>query len=126
MTNVISKKCWVCDEYLENWKIEMQKLQRFDIHFRIHEGKCRDYFSLVSVKALGQDPGIVIEVCKNSIDDQSNVDVTHHLESHLLPSPQQRTRALPLPEELLTVPQNKFRASLKSMDTGRKIRVTRK
>jgi hypothetical protein len=75
---------------------------------------------------LGQDPGIVIEVCRNSIDDQSNVDVTHHLESHLLPSSQQRTRALPPPEEFLTVPQNKFRGSLKSMDTGKKVKVTRK
>ena len=58
LTVNLSEKCWVCGDYLENWRFDRQKSQRHDLHFRIHEGRCRDYFSLVSVKALGWNTGI--------------------------------------------------------------------
>ena len=55
MTSNPSEECWVCGDYLEDWRYEMQKVQPQNINFRMHELRCRDYFSIVSVKALGQE-----------------------------------------------------------------------
>jgi hypothetical protein len=55
MTANQSEECWVCGDYLEDWRYEMQKIQTQNINFRMHELRCRDYFSIVSVKALGQE-----------------------------------------------------------------------
>ena len=55
MTSIRSDECWVCCDYIEDWRFERQKLKPHDLHFRIHGLRCSDYWSIVSAKALGQD-----------------------------------------------------------------------
>lgn len=55
LTSIRSEECWVCDDYLEDWRFEMQKLKPRDVRLRIHGLRCSDYWSILSVKALGQD-----------------------------------------------------------------------
>jgi len=55
MTSDLSEECWVCGDYLEEWRWKNQKIQPRDLHYRIHGSYCADYFSIISAKALGQD-----------------------------------------------------------------------
>lgn len=59
LTANVTQICWICLDSLESWRVKKQERHGGDLHFRIHEGKCRDYFSLVSAKALGQQTGII-------------------------------------------------------------------
>jgi hypothetical protein len=53
MTSRQTEECWVCGDSLEDWRLEMQKARPHDVDYKIHELRCRDYFSIVSVKAMG-------------------------------------------------------------------------
>ena len=55
MTSGFTEECWVCGDYLEEWRWKNQKTQPRDLHYRIHGSYCSDYFSVISAKALGQD-----------------------------------------------------------------------
>ena len=57
LTSTLSRQCWVCGGDLGS-KFDRQRSQRHDLHYRIHGGICSDYFSLVSVRALGYVTGI--------------------------------------------------------------------
>jgi hypothetical protein len=59
LTSGVTQNCLVCLDSLESWRIQKQERQLGNLHLRIHEGKCRDYFSLVSAKALGKETGII-------------------------------------------------------------------
>ena len=54
-TSEVTKKCPICDENLPNHKVQAQSSNPQEVSFRIHDGKCLDYFSIVSCKALGDD-----------------------------------------------------------------------
>ena len=54
-TNGITEVCPICEGYLSNDKVNAQSNSPYDIHHRICEGRCMDYFSIVSCKALGDD-----------------------------------------------------------------------
>lgn len=53
--------CLVCNEPMEDAQVLNQQAAPKDLHHRIHGGKCRDYFSLVSARALGYETGILEE-----------------------------------------------------------------
>ena len=55
MTSDLSEECFVCGEYLEEWRWKNQNTQPRDLRYRIHGSYCSDYFSIISAKALGQD-----------------------------------------------------------------------
>lgn len=55
MTSNLSQFCWVCGSLLDQGVLSQQQQAPQDLHYRIHGGKCADYFSLVSAKALGMD-----------------------------------------------------------------------
>jgi hypothetical protein len=62
-TYTVTEKCPVCGDYLENWRVSNQIHQPHEVIFRLHDGICLDYFSLLSGKALGQCSGIIDEAC---------------------------------------------------------------
>ena len=62
-TSAVTEQCPVCGDYLENWRIVNQTHQPHEVTFRLHDGRCLDYFSLLSGKALGQRVGIIDEAC---------------------------------------------------------------
>ena len=62
-TSAVTEQCPVCGDYLENWRVEKQRHQPHEVTFRLHDGTCLDYFSLLSGKALGQRVGIIDEAC---------------------------------------------------------------
>ena len=55
LTNEITEECLICEGYLSNEKVNAQSHSPYDIHHRICEGRCMDYFSIVSCKVLGDD-----------------------------------------------------------------------
>jgi len=59
LTAGITTDCWVCEYRLEDSRIQAQMRNPHDLHHRVHDGECIDYFSLVSAKALGQNTGII-------------------------------------------------------------------
>lgn len=59
LTSNRNEECWVCGEYLEDWRFEMQRARPRDIRCRIHGLRCSDYWSIVSAKALGQNMGFL-------------------------------------------------------------------
>lgn len=62
LTAELTDKCWVCGEDLEDHQLFSQEASPKDIHNRIHDvGQCRDYFSLVSARAMGHSTGILEE-----------------------------------------------------------------
>lgn len=54
-TSRISEECPICKEDLSDEKVNMQKVSPYDLHHRVCEGQCIDYFSILSCKALGDD-----------------------------------------------------------------------
>ena len=60
-TRTVTEHCPVCGDYLENWRVDNQIHQAHEVTFRLHDGRCLDYFSLLSGKALGQCSGIIDE-----------------------------------------------------------------
>lgn len=62
-TSAVTEQCPVCGDYLENWRVDSQTHQPHEVTFRLHDGTCLDYFSLLSGKALGQSAGIIDEAC---------------------------------------------------------------
>jgi len=58
LTSQLTQNCWVCGSWLDQQTIEHQQRAPQDIHHRIHDGKCMDYFSLVSARALGVNTGV--------------------------------------------------------------------
>jgi hypothetical protein len=60
-TNGITEECPICGGYLSNDKVDAQSHSHYDIHHRICEGRCMDYFSLVSCKALGDDMSFLVD-----------------------------------------------------------------
>jgi hypothetical protein len=58
MTSNLSQDCWICGSPLDPQAIACQQHAPRDLHHRIHGGKCADYFSLVSARALGVETGV--------------------------------------------------------------------
>lgn len=59
MTVGLTTDCWICGDPLEKSRSVNQKNYPHDLHYRIHDGKCCDLFSLASAKVLGQKTGIL-------------------------------------------------------------------
>ena len=57
-TAQVTIKCWVCGSVHDQQMLDYQRQAPQDIHYRIHDGKCMDYFALVSARALGVDTGV--------------------------------------------------------------------
>ncbi len=55
LTSNISDECPICGEYLPKRKVDAQRGNPKEVSHRIHDGKCLDYFSIISCKALGDD-----------------------------------------------------------------------
>ena len=66
LTAQVTIKCWVCGSVHDQQMLDYQRQAPQDIHYRIHEGKCMDYFALVSARALGVDTG-VCEMPRNEL-----------------------------------------------------------
>ncbi len=58
LTAQVTIKCWVCGSVHDQQMLDYQRQAPQDIHYRIHDGKCMDYFALVSARALGVDTGV--------------------------------------------------------------------
>jgi len=58
LTAQVTIRCWVCGSVHDQQMLDYQRQAPQDIHYRIHEGKCMDYFALVSARALGVDTGV--------------------------------------------------------------------
>ena len=115
LTANISEACWVCGNYLEDWKINQQRIQLSELHFRIHGEKCGDYFSLCSAQGLGQHTGIrdalsplnYSQHTPNVISRRRSVTPEHEFIDaeyeglNSLPLSRNDARALPPPTELL-------------------------
>jgi hypothetical protein len=80
----VTEQCPVCGDYLENWRVNNQRHQPHEVSFRLHDGRCLDYFSLLSGKALGQRVGIIDEACAYGYPQlqQGYVDGQHKKNVH--------------------------------------------
>lgn len=131
-TSAFTERCPVCGDYLEKWRIDNQKCSPNEVTFRLHDGRCLDYFSLLSGKALGQDmsflrdeyyvhpqqlPRQMIRHEHQKYIDAQYVDIRHQ-PRQILRVPAPRQRALPLPQEQLRVP-NQFKGSVESVPVRR-------
>jgi len=62
ITQELTETCWICGEELDDHQLFRQEASPKDIHHRIHDvGQCKDYFSLVSARAMGHPTGILEE-----------------------------------------------------------------
>jgi hypothetical protein len=78
LTEELTEYCWVCGEELDDHQLFRQEASPKDIHHRIHDvGKCRDYFSLVSARAIGHSTGIVEENHFLDMQENDHVMVVH-------------------------------------------------
>ena len=116
-TSALTEQCPVCGDYLEKWRVDNQKCSPNEVSFRVHDGRCLDYFSLLSGKALGQDmsflrdeyyvrprqlPRQTIRHEHQDYIDAQYVDLRHQ-PRQVLRVPAPRQRALPPPQEQLRV-----------------------
>jgi hypothetical protein len=142
LTASVNESCWICNDNLENWKIDRQYMQPRDLHFRLHGGKCRDYFSLVSAKALGQNTGIRVEthtfrpsqpspetgaLQHTNNDLQIEMSDSYFENFNTLPGSQTTIAVLPPPTDLLKLKNclriNPDPASTMPMHKGKNVKV---
>ena len=50
--------CLVCGARLEGWRLDNFYHNKREVSNRLHDGQCKEYFSLLSVKALGYPTGL--------------------------------------------------------------------
>lgn len=120
-----TERCRVCGDYLEKWRLDRFRAHSQEISNRLHEGRCLDYFCLLSGKALGSDMSFLMdEIYSDPLQytdaeygdsiynpaihghqDRINVPYTElgrkQIHVHRMLSPSQR--ALPLPQEQLRI-----------------------
>ena len=107
MTSGFTEECWVCGDYLEEWRWKNQKTQPRDLHYRIHGSYCSDYFSVISAKALGQDMSFLNENCGFDHQTPQYIDVEYEgvpqksfsQSSDALPESNSVPKALPSPQQ---------------------------
>ena len=123
MTSDLYEECWVCGEYLEEWRWKNQKTQPRDIHYRIHGSYCADYFSIISAKALGQDMSFLNENC--GLDHQTPQYIDVEYEGVPQKSFNQSSNALPAISnsvpKALPPPQQQMRFRVDPTYRGKKI-----
>lgn len=79
ITHELTETCWICGEELDDHQLFRQEASPKDIHHRIHDvGQCKDYFSLVSARAMGNPTGILEEnhFLANMPENNPVIDVT--------------------------------------------------
>jgi hypothetical protein len=121
-----TERCRVCGDYLEKWRLDRFKANSQEISNRLHDGRCLDYFCLLSGKALGSDMSFLMdEMYSHPLqytdaeywgytnnpaphDYQDCIDVPYmevarqQGQIRRIPGPSQR--ALPLPHEQFRIP----------------------
>jgi hypothetical protein len=60
-TSQVTEICPICGEALPIKRVEVQADDPYEVALRIHDGKCLEYFSLLSCKALGDDMSFIAE-----------------------------------------------------------------
>jgi hypothetical protein len=114
-------QCKVCGGYLEGRKMESFRAQPNELRNRLHEGRCLDYFALLSCKALGQDMSFIRdELCNYGRYGEEELDLGSRQDRHgLLPPPSRQLRLQSGPDEELCVPSRSIRSTYK----GKKVMV---
>jgi len=60
-TSQVTEICPICGESLPYDRVEVQQDEPYEVALRIHDGKCLDYFSICSCKALGDDMSFIAD-----------------------------------------------------------------
>ena len=109
-TSSQSDVCPICKEYLSNDKLNGQRMNPKEVSFRIHDGKCLDYFSIVSCKALGDDMSFLADENQAYNFNQFQPDHPNlqHLYEELQEQPQQQQPYYPPQQPSYPQPQQSY------------------